>query len=188
MFKLNFPDTSAKEFNLAATVAKVVELTDLKMVDGEFGPTPQVEKKAKSKSKDVPYEFGFRSRFDEKENRLEAMITIEGRDIRNATGEGAGGTGLRVKATFLLTYQVMVEPPPKDVREAFFTAFAQVNGLMNIWPYYREFAHEAARRLGVPNVIVPLLRVEPKPEPKAPRGPVKERNPKALSTKRVSKG
>jgi len=183
MFKLSFPETSAKDFALAATVAKVVELTDLKMLSGEFGPTSPPEKRAKSKPQEAPYEFGFMSRFDKKENRLEAMITIEGRDIRNAIGEGAGGVGLRVKAVFLLTYQVMVAPPPEDLREALFCAFTHVNGLMNAWPYYREFAHEGARRLGVPNVIVPLLRVETKPT----RASVKGKTAKAIGSERAPK-
>lgn len=126
-------------------------------------------------------------RFNDEGNTLESMIAIEGRDVRNATGEGAGENGLRVKAAFLLIYKIMVEPPPENVRGDFFTAFSQVNGLMNVWPYFREFAHEAARRMGVPNVIVPLLRVEPASEPPAPKLAKKEKPAKTLGFARAKK-
>jgi len=183
MLRLSFPATSPKSFGLAATVAKVVELTDLKMVGGEFGFDRAKNVDPAEIPDEAPYQFGFQTRYEEKENRLEILITIKGHGIRNATGEGAGDLGLHVEAVFHLTYQVMVESPPEDKREEFFTAFAQINGLMNAWPYYREFAHEAARRMGYPTVIVPLLRVDPPSEAKAKSDSIKANNTKGLGVK-----
>lgn len=185
MFKLGFPPTSQEDINLAAKVAKVVELIDLRSTKGEFGPAEELAPKG-SKKQDAlaPYQFEISSRFDEKENRLEVHIVIQGRNIRTANGDGAGGAGLRVVGGFLLTYQLMVEPPPADLRSELFSAFARVNGLMNIWPYYREFAHEVARRVGFPGVIVPLLRVEPTVDTPKP-GKITKKKPSASATKKA---
>lgn len=189
MFKLNFPDTSQEDINRSATVARVVELVSLRMTKGEFGASQVMTPKSRKNDAELPpYQFEFMSRFDEKENQLEVSIVIHGRDIRNATGEGAGADGLRVDAGFLLTYQLMVEPPPVDLRGGLFSAFAKVNGLMNIWPYYREFGHEVARRMGFPAVLVPLLRVEPAGS-KPKRGKVAQKKPpKPVPQKPKAKG
>lgn len=189
MIKLNFPETSQEDINRSATVAKVVELVSLRMIKGEFGPSQETA--AKTRKNDAalpPYQFEFTPRFDEKENLLEVRIDIHGRDIRNATGEGAGTDGLRVDAGFLLAYQLMVAPPPKELRGDFFTAFAKVNGLMNIWPYYREFAHEVARRMGFPAVLVPLLRVGPLGDRPRTEKATQKKSPVAAMRKPKGKG
>lgn len=190
MFKLSFPDTSKEDINRSAAVAKVVELTNLRMTKGEFGPTKETTPTdRKNLTALPPYQFEFSSKFNEKENTLDVSIVIRGRDIHNATGEGAGAGGLRVDAGFLLTYQLMVEPPPEDLRGGFFSAFSKVNGLINIWPYYREFAHEAAQRMGFPNVVVPVLRVEPKAsESESKISAPKKKSPAVSARKSKSRG
>jgi hypothetical protein len=189
MFRLNFPDASQENINRSATVARVVELVSLRMTKGEFGASQVTPTKSRKNAAELPpYQFEITSRFDEKENQLEVSIVIRGRDIRNATGEGAGTDGLRVDAGFLLTYQLMVEPPPVDLRADLFSAFAKVNGLMNIWPYYREFSHEVARRMGFPAVLVPLLRVEPAGAKTKQGKAAPKKSPKSVTRKPKAKG
>ena len=186
MFKLGFPPTSQEDINLSTSVAQVVELIGLRSTKGEFGPAEEITPKESKKQEALaPYQFEISSRFDEKENRLEVHIVITGRNIQTANGDGAGIAGLRVVGGFLLTYQLMVEPPPADLRSDLFSAFARVNGLMNIWPYYREFAQEIARRVGFPGVIVPLLRVEPTVDsPK--QGKTTKKKPSVAATKKAT--
>ena len=180
MFKLSFPETSQEDMNRSAMVAKVVELVSLRMTKGEFGPSQEASPEARKNVAALPpYQFEFTPRFDEKENVLEVRIVIHGRDSRNATGEGAGTDGLRVDAGFLLTYQLMVAPPPEDLRGDLFSAFARVTGLMNIWPYYREFAHEVAQRTGYPAVLVPLLRVGPMGDKSKPKKTIPKKSSSA---------
>lgn len=38
------------------------------------------------------------------------------------------------------------------------TTFAQTNGIYNAWPYWREFVQSTFARMGLPPVVLPLLR------------------------------
>ena len=64
-------------------------------------------------------------------------------------------------------------------------AFADLNGVFNAWPYFREFVQSATVRMGLPAFVVPVLRlnrgkaqIQPakapaRPTPKGPRKPAK---------------
>jgi len=43
--------------------------------------------------------------------------------------------------------------------------FANVNGVFNCWPYWREFVQNITTRMGLPSLIVPLLKIPKKPSP-----------------------
>lgn len=63
-----------------------------------------------------------------------------------------------VAATFVATYSL------KDVdglTEENFAAFAEVNGTYNIWPYCREYVQSSFQRLGLPQLVLPVLLVDP---------------------------
>ena len=38
------------------------------------------------------------------------------------------------------------------------TTFAETNGIYNAWPYWREFVQSTFARMGLPPVVLPLLR------------------------------
>lgn len=64
-------------------------------------------------------------------------------------------------------------------------AFADLNGVFNAWPYFREFVQSATVRMGLPAFVVPVLRLNrdkpqvqsakapARPAPKGPRKPAK---------------
>ena len=64
-------------------------------------------------------------------------------------------------------------------------AFADLNGVFNAWPYFREFVQSATVRMGLPAFVVPVLRLNrgkpqsqpakatARPAPKASRRPKK---------------
>ncbi len=39
------------------------------------------------------------------------------------------------------------------------TTFAETNGVYNAWPYWREFVQSMFARMGLPPVVLPVLRV-----------------------------
>lgn len=45
-------------------------------------------------------------------------------------------------------------PTPAQIK-----AFAKTNGMLNVWPYWREFVQAATLRAGLPPLTMPLFRV-----------------------------
>ena len=65
---------------------------------------------------------------------------------------------LAVALQYHLDY-VLSALPPEESREEFITAFAEVNGPYNAWPYIREIFQTTVSRMGLPALILPLYRV-----------------------------
>jgi hypothetical protein len=63
-------------------------------------------------------------------------------------------------------------------------AFADLNGVFNAWPYFREFVQSATVRMGLPAFVVPVLRLnrgKPQTQPaKAPARPA-SKGPRRLA-------
>jgi len=60
---------------------------------------------------------------------------------------------LEVRCTFELALRT-ARPMTKD----YFEVFAQVNLPVNTWPYFREFVHSTISRMGLPPVVLPLVK------------------------------
>ncbi len=60
---------------------------------------------------------------------------------------------LEVQCTFELGLRV-ASPMTKD----YFDIFARVNLPVNTWPYFREFVHSTISRMGLPPVVLPLVK------------------------------
>lgn len=61
-----------------------------------------------------------------------------------------------VSATFELDYGL---PNDANFTQEHFDAFAELNGVFNAWPYFREFLQSSTVRLGLPAFTLPLLRI-----------------------------
>lgn len=58
-------------------------------------------------------------------------------------------------ATFLATYRLEdASSYPQDALHH----FADLNGTLNVWPYWRELVQSFAGRAGLPGVVVPVYR------------------------------
>jgi hypothetical protein len=89
----------------------------------------------------------------------------------NATHESLDSKPMEILLTLEATYKVPSEITfsPKQVR-----AFAKTNGMLNVWPYWREFVQSVTSRAGLPPLTLPLFRVHITPS--APLTP-KPNNP-----------
>ena len=66
-----------------------------------------------------------------------------------------GGVVVDLTATFLATYRLEAASSyPQDALHH----FADLNGTLNIWPYWRELVQSFASRAGLPGVVVPVFR------------------------------
>ncbi|MDE2873838.1 MAG: hypothetical protein OXU69_09890 [Gemmatimonadota bacterium] len=75
-----------------------------------------------------------------------------------ASPEGETDSGIAVvdlNATFLATYRLASASAfPEDALHH----FADLNGTLNVWPYWRELVQSFAGRAGLPGVVVPVFR------------------------------
>lgn len=66
-------------------------------------------------------------------------------------------TVVSIMATFELTYLV---PKETKVTQEQLNDFARLNGMYNVWPYWREFVQSMVTRMNLPPLVLPLFRVK----------------------------
>lgn len=64
-----------------------------------------------------------------------------------------------VRASFELEYQL-----PKDfvAQQKELKAFAEINGIFNAWPYWREYIQNVFSRMSLPPITLPIYRLKNK--------------------------
>lgn len=75
-----------------------------------------------------------------------------------------GTPAIEVSVGFELAYRI---PTNMSAPAASLAEFANVNGIFNAWPYFREFVHASLARMGHPPFILPVYRLAP-PKKAAP--------------------
>jgi hypothetical protein len=150
------PDAPAKKaatptnISLAGSVARDVELESifLRRADVEaFSADPTL-------------------RFDELDARVENAPRYErnAADVRvyiaflldlSEREEGGPKKVLHVSADYVLHYRV---PAETEYQPDALKYFAEINGVINAWPYWRELVHTAASRAGLGGITLPVFR------------------------------
>ena len=84
------------------------------------------------------------------------FVYVELKFEANPEGEpDPGGHVVDLSATFLATYRLGgASAYPRDALQY----FADLNGTLNVWPYWRELVQSFASRAGLPGVVVPVFR------------------------------
>lgn len=70
----------------------------------------------------------------------------------------SANAAIAVAVSFEVTYRI---PSNVSAPEDALNEFAQLNGIFNTWPYFREFVHAALARMGLPPFILPVYRLAP---------------------------
>lgn len=90
-------------------------------------------------------------------NKKEGVIQVRPHFVLVARFEDESSDELlRIEAIFLLRYQI---PSFAGLRKANIVAFGEMNGLYNVWPYWREFVQATTVRMGLPALTIPVYRV-----------------------------
>jgi hypothetical protein len=66
----------------------------------------------------------------------------------------SAGEFVQIDADFLLDYSV---DKPSPVSDEMATAFGKMNGIHNVWPYWREYVQSISVRVGLPPITLPLM-------------------------------
>ena len=75
----------------------------------------------------------------------------------NAAHESPDSRRIEILLTLEATYKV---PSEITVSSEQIRAFAATNGMLNVWPYWREFVQSITSRAGLPPLTLPLFRVQ----------------------------
>jgi preprotein translocase subunit SecB len=74
---------------------------------------------------------------------------------------------IEINATLEAIYSV---PSGSSFTDLQIQSFARSNGMLNVWPYWREYVQAATQRAGLAPLTLPLFRVTHKPtSPKKPQ-------------------
>jgi hypothetical protein len=102
---------------------------------------------------------------------LASALDGTNRFVVEATGTAAGMTteqiprqAFRVSCTYQILYEVSSAAafPPLDALQH----FAQLNGMVNAYPYLREHLQNTVQRMGFDPVVIPVFRAPRAPDPK----------------------
>ncbi len=67
----------------------------------------------------------------------------------------AAGDVLQVSAVFILDYNIAESPV--GITDEAANAFGKMNGIHNVWPYWREYVQSVSTRVGFPPLTLPLV-------------------------------
>jgi hypothetical protein len=84
-----------------------------------------------------------------------------------------------IDASFILAYKIK---DFKGLTKKGFEQFANLNGIYNAWPYWREFVQNTIVRMGLLSLSIPVFRIVEQPKNKNTR----VKGPKRKPTKKGS--
>ncbi|MFP4105099.1 MAG: hypothetical protein ACLFVU_03320 [Phycisphaerae bacterium] len=141
-------EQSPSSLDLAVEVSERVELVEVAAVSfrGQNSCLPGNELKVKLKHN---------GRFESRQDDGKFSILTDFRFIA-VDGEQSEDCLVELGLTMRLTYYCC---DFGSISEEHLVSFAQLNGVFNAWPYWREYVQSALNRLGLPSFTVPVFRL-----------------------------
>ncbi|MFQ5424460.1 MAG: hypothetical protein ACE5F9_10825 [Phycisphaerae bacterium] len=137
------------KMKLSAPVSVRVEIVDILLTETAAKRQPL--------RGDLPLNFTMNGSVHTKTDKKENTIQVQPRFTLTAKyDETDDDELLRIEAAFLLRYRV---DSFTGLNKANFDAFGELNGLFNVWPYWREFVQSTTVRMGLPPLTLPVFRV-----------------------------
>ena len=82
---------------------------------------------------------------------------------------GSEQPAVSIHTAFELTYR---HPSDLEVTSQVLQEFAEINGVFNVWPYWREFIQSTMARMNLPVITIPVFRLAtPSDVPSQPDDP-----------------
>lgn len=133
--------------DLSYTVAQRVQLEDVHIARAVMKRAADIQHPAR-----IELSFAVAPELEQADNRLRITITFRLQE-RVGTGERAE-RGLSIETVYVLCYRLSSD---ESLSPAHLDAFAEMNGVYNAWPYWREFVQNATIRMGLPGLTIPVL-------------------------------
>lgn len=131
-----------------------VELESIRIVDSQARTSVEdVESLGESQLK---IDLRTDARRAENDGPITALVLLD----LQLRANGATEPKVTVRAEFHLRYGLpaALSTPPEVLKE-----FSATNALYNAWPYWRQFVQDSIARMGLPPLIVPLLKIGRRP-------------------------
>jgi len=127
--------------DLAALLAPWMHIQQIRLINSTIDAQPIDP----AESLVLQHTFDAKTTFSQEDGTLDvrALLTVSAGDV------------LRIDAVFLLTYIFKKDEIP--VSDELAAAFGRLNGIYNVWPYWREYVQSASVRAGLPPVTLPLM-------------------------------
>jgi len=139
---------STTRLDLAAPVSARVQIKHVVLAEAAAS--------RKARQKGPPADLTLNVNVKTEANRKEHLIEVLPRFTLVAMDQGEnGGEQLRIEALFVLQYEVSSF---EGLRRPNIDAFGELNGLYNVWPYWREYVQSTTVRMGLPPLIIPVFR------------------------------
>ena len=139
-------------------IARFVEILDVTLTDVSarlLAPAPGAPAKNLFFSYDVVPKYFL----NEETRRLAVSLRF---NVLISVGEDDPHTEVFfMKCGYVIGYEfTAVGGPPKEQHDLLFMPFAKINGLYNIWPFFRELVHSTTMRMGIPPMTLPALKMQ----------------------------
>lgn len=155
-------DKAPNRMRLATAVSQRVEIRDIVLLETSAKRKSLVETMPNA----VELHVAVHSELDEKKSRISVLARF--RLVARDEGTPAGSEGLRIEAAFLLSYAVA---SITGLSKEHIDAFGAMNGVFNVWPYWREYVQSTTVRMGLPALTVPSLKLDRGPGNRSPHSP-----------------
>ena len=147
-------EQEASEVEASFATQRRAEILGLRLLSASLKSNPKLE----GLSYPLELEVGFRVVSTEVQGRTLA-VTID--FTLSATDSSRPPLrAYRIRCAIQASYELEAEFEPTQAQ---LSAFAGANVIFNAWPYFREFAHSSAQRLGLLEApVIPFLKMIPK--------------------------
>jgi len=155
-------------------VSDRIQLRDVRLIRSKCEQTP--ESAVSKKTFDINYSTEVQA------NRKSGYIIVIAKFHFEAFAESKTQKPVvLIEASFLLAYKI---ENFEGLTQKGFEQFANLNGIYNAWPYWREFVQNAIVRMGLPSLSIPVFRIVEPPKGKTIKQKVVK---KKVAKKTVSK-
>ena len=149
------------DYAMAAAVARFVELKDVRLVDLSAHVHVERERIFASSGWDLRFQRHLSCRFVDAGKLVIVDARLKTEVFSEVKDESKAELLVSFECQFMLDYWFpVVGGPQGDERERYFDAFANVNGVFNVWPYFREIVQATSARMSIPPIVLPVYRVQ----------------------------
>ena len=130
-------------------VSDRVQLKDVRLIDSHCTQVPD----ASFGPKTFDINYSTKLEIDKKNS---CVIVIVKFDFAAFTENNTQKPAITISASFLLVYEIANFD---GLTQEGFKQFADLNGIYNAWPYWREFVQNTIVRMGLPSLSIPVFRI-----------------------------